>query len=325
MLITRRSIARLTLAALAAMAGPAIAQEFPSRPVKLIVPFAAGGGTDFFARLVFTKVGENMGQSVVIENKPGAATFIGVSTLKSAPADGYTIMLAPEVTYSINQSLFKQIPYDPAKDFAWISLTARFALLMVTSPSVPANTMPELIKLIAAKPGEFAYGSPGIGTAHHLAMELFQQRAGLTMTHVPFKGSAPAAQEVIAGRVPVMFMDLATAAPFLKAGSIKAIAVANARRLSTMPNLPTVAEAALPGFEASSWQGIVAPAGAPQAAIARLNAELAKAVGDAVVRQKLTDAGIEPLVSTPQQFADYVKSEATKWSEVVRKAKISMD
>jgi tripartite-type tricarboxylate transporter receptor subunit TctC len=313
------------LAFLAIIVQPTFSQDFPSRSIKLIVPFAPGGATDFYARQIAIKMGESMGQSVVIDNRPGAGTFIGVAALKSAPPDGYTMMLAAEGTYSVNSSLFKKVPYDAFKDFGWVGLANRSSLLMVVPQTVPANSIKELITLIASKPDQFSYGSPGIGTAHHLAMELFAQRTGLTMTHIAFKGSGPAVQELVAGRIQLMFMNLAAAAPFIKTGALKALALGSTDKLIAMPGLPTVAEAGFPGFEASSWQGIVVPVGTPRPLVDRLNRELNKALQDTLTLQKLAELGIEPLTSTPEQFAEYAKQEAVKWGEVIRKAKLSID
>jgi tripartite-type tricarboxylate transporter receptor subunit TctC len=322
--LTRLGAALAVLAAVGA--APAAAQEaYPSKPVRVIVPYPAGGGTDFFARAAGAKLSTLLGQQIVVDNRPGAATIIGAEAAAGSPPDGYTLLLGDSATYAVNPSLYRKLPYDPQKDFAPISLTGRFALLLVVNPSVPANSVQELIRLAKSKPGQLDYGSPGPGSPHHLAMELFKQQTGIDVQHIPYKGAAPAVQDLLGGRIPMMFLDYAAGMSQIKAGKIKALAVASPERIAAMPDLPTIAESGVPGFEAWAWQGLSAPAGTPADIIAKLNAEYGKAIADPALRQKIVDAGIEPLHSTPQQMADYIRSETAKWAKVVKEGHITIE
>lgn len=301
------------------------AQDFPARPLKIVVPLAPGGGTDFFGRLLAGKLSENLGQPVLVENRPGGATMIGAEAVAKAPADGHTLLLSALTTYAVNPHLFRKMPYDPLRDFAPVSLTGRFALLLVVNADMPARTVAEFIALAKSRPGALDFGSPGPCSTHQLAMELFMQGAGIRLTHVPYKGAGPAMQELLAGRIPAMILDVSTGLPHLKSGRLRALAIASADRSPLMPDVPTIAESVLPGYEASAWQGVVAPAGTPPPVVSRLNAEITRAIADAGVRQKLLDAGIEPLRSTPEQFSAYIRSETVKWAEVVRKGNIRIE
>jgi tripartite-type tricarboxylate transporter receptor subunit TctC len=246
-------------------------------------------------------------------------------TRRAAP-DGYTVLLADSTTLAVNPSLYKKLPYDPQKDFLPISLTARFAMLLVVNPSLTkAASVKEFIAEAKRDPGKINFASVGAGTTHHLAMELFKQQTGISLNHIPYKGAAPAVQDLVGGQVPVMFLDLAAGGPQIRAGKIKALAVASARRISALPDVPTVAESGVPGFEAWAWQGLVVPAGTPEEVMARLHVEYSKAVGDPAVRQKLIDAGVEPLTSTPEELAAYIRSETAKWAKVVKEANIKVE
>ena len=302
------------------------AQAYPAKPIRLIVPYPPGGGTDFFARLVGAKMSEHIGQPIVVENRPGAATIIGAEAAARAAPDGYTVLLADSTTLAVNPSLYRKLPYDPQKDFLPISMTARFAMLLVVNPSlIKAASVKEFIAEAKRDPGKINFASVGAGTTHHLAMELFEQQSGISLNHIPYKGAAPAVQDLVGGQVPVMFLDLAAGAPQIRAGKIKALAVASARRISALPDVPTVAESGVPGFEAWAWQGLVVPAGTPQEVMTRLRVEYSKAVGDPALRQKLIDAGVEPLTSTPEELAAYIRSETAKWAKVVKEANIKVE
>jgi len=302
------------------------AQAYPAKPIRLIVPYPPGGGTDFFARLVGAKMSEHIGQPIVVENRPGAATIIGAEAAARAAPDGYTVLLADSTTLAVNPSLYRKLPYDPQKDFLPISMTARFAMLLVVNPSlIKAASVKEFIAEAKRDPGKINFASVGAGTTHHLAMELFKQQSGISLNHIPYKGAAPAVQDLVGGQVPVMFLDLAAGAPQIRAGKIKALAVASARRISALPDVPTVAESGVPGFEAWAWQGLVVPAGTPREAMTRLRVEYSKAVGDPALRQKLIDAGVEPLTSTPEELAAYIRSETAKWAKVVKEANIKVE
>jgi tripartite-type tricarboxylate transporter receptor subunit TctC len=307
-------------------ASATLAQPYPAKPIRLIVPYPPGGGTDFFARLVGAKMSENIGQPIVVENRPGAATIIGAEAAAKAPADGYTLLLADSTTLAVNPSLYKKLPYDPQKDFAPISLTARFAMLLVVNPTLDkSKTVKAFIDEAKAAPGNINFASVGAGTTHHLAMELFMQQTGVKLNHIPYKGAAPAVQDLVGGQVPVMFLDLAAGGPQIRAGKIRALAVASPKRIVPLPDVPTVAESGVPGFEAWAWQGLVAPAGTPREALERARADYAKAVGDAGVRQKLIDAGVEPLTSSPEELAAYIRSETAKWAKVIQEGNIKVE
>lgn len=284
-------------------ASSTLAQTYPAKPIRLIVPYPPGGGTDFFARLVGAKMSENIGQPIVVENRPGAATIIGAEAAAKAPADGYTALLADSTTLAINPSLYRKLPYDPQKDLAPITLTARFAMLLVVNPALDrSKTVKEFIDQAKAAPGKINFASVGAGTPHHLAMELFMQRTGINLNHIPYKGAAPAVQDLV-----------------------RALAVASPKRIPPLPDVPTIAESGVPGFEAWAWQGLVAPVGTPREALEKLRAEYAKAVADAGVRQKLIEAGVEPLTSSPEELAAYIRSETAKWAKVIQEGNIKVE
>ena len=318
------------LAALAAvvlsLGGNALAQGYPSKPIRLIVPYPAGGATDFFARLVFPKLGEALGQPVVVENRPGAGTAIGAAEVARSAPDGYTLLLGDAGTYAFNPTLYKKLAYDPAKDFAPVSLTGRFALILAVNSSVlRVSSVKEFVETAKRAPGKVDYGAPGPGSPIHLAMELFRQRAGITMTPIPYKGGADALSDLIGGRIGALFPDIATGLPQIRAGKIKALAVASERRVAALPELPTVGESGYPGFEAWAWQGFVAPAGTPRDVIMKLNGAFAKVLADAAIKQRLSESGFEPQSSTPEEFAAYMKSEIAKWAKVIHDSNISLD
>jgi tripartite-type tricarboxylate transporter receptor subunit TctC len=325
-MIARRAV--LALALCATFAAPsAFAETYPNKPIRLIVPYPAGGGTDFFARLVGTKMAELLSQPVIIENKPGAATNLGADFVAKAQPDGYTILLGDVATFAANQSLYKKIPFDFEKDFAPISLTARFVtVLLVNQNRLKANSLADVIAAAKAEPGKIDIAHAGVGNPFHLASVLFQQAAGIKLNEIPYRGAAPAIQDLVAGTVPLMFVDYATARSYIAAGTLKALGVAAATERAELPGVPPVAATpGLAGFEAWPWQGFVAPAKTPAEIIAKLHDTYVAAVNDPVVRQKLIDAGAEPLQSTPQEFADYRRREAAKWSEVVKAAGIVLD
>ncbi len=323
----RPARAVLAALALAALAAPVThAQVYPAKALRLIVPYPAGGGTDFFARTVAVQLSQQMGQQVVVENRPGAATIIGAEAAAKSAPDGYTVLLGDTATFAVNPSLYRKLPYDPQKDFAPVSLTGRFALLLVVNPAaIKANSVSELIAQAKKESGKLDYASPGPGSPHHLAMELFKQRTGLQFTHVPYKGAAPAVQDLLGGRVPLMFLDLAAGAPQIKGGKLKALAVASDRRIAALPELPTLGESGLPGFEAWAWQVLAVPAGTPRNIVAKLNAEYRRATGTPEVRQKMIDAGIDPLQSSPQDASAYIRSETLKWAKVISEGRITVE
>jgi len=308
-------------------AGAARAQSaYPSRPVRLIVPYPPGGGTDFFARLVGAAMAPSLGQPVIVENRPGAATIIGADVVAHAPPDGYTILLGDTATYAANKSLYQKLPYDPQKDFAPITLTGRFAIvLLVNTRKINVNSVKELVEAARAAPGAIDYATPGVGSPFHLATELLAGAAGIKLNHVPYRGVAPALQDLAAAQVGVMFVDFASARSQLTTPGIKAIAVASATELAGLPGVPTVAASGYPGFEAWAWQGFAAPAATPADVVAKLQTSYVAAIKDHEIVAKLTGAGIDILQSTPAEFAAYMRSETEKWDKVVKAANIRAD
>jgi tripartite-type tricarboxylate transporter receptor subunit TctC len=324
--MTRWSRIVLAAATLAAAAPSALAQSYPAKPVRLLVPFAAGGGTDFFARSVGGKMSDALGQQIVVENRPGASSIIAAEAVARSAADGYTMLLGDTTTYAVNPSLFKKLPYDPQKDFAPVSLTARFVMTLVVNPAVVGvNAVQELIEAARKQPGKIDYATPGAGTPHHLAMELFQQRTGIKLNHVPYKGAAPAVQDMLGGQIGLMFLDLPSATPHLKGGKIKVIATATPKPVAVLPDVPTIAASGVSGFEAWAWQGFVVPAGTPPEVIAKLRDAYLKAVNDPAVRAKLVEAGVEPLQSTPAEMGNYMKTEREKWAQVIKAGNITVE
>jgi tripartite-type tricarboxylate transporter receptor subunit TctC len=321
-----RTLKLLAAAAAACAMSAAQAQSYPAKPIRLIVPYPAGGATDFFARLVFPKMGEALGQSMVVENRPGAGTAIGASELARSAPDGYTLLLGDAGTFAFNPTLYKRLSYNPQKDFAPVSLTGRFALILaVNASAIKAGTVKEFVEEAKSRPGKLDYGAPGPGSPIHLAMELFKQRAGIEITPIPYKGGADALNDLIGGRIGALFPDIATGLPQIRGGKIKAIAVASEKRIGALPDVPTIGESGYPGFEAWAWQGFVAPAGTPRDIVMTLNRAFEKVMNDSSLKQRLSESGFEPQTSSPEQFSSYMKSEIAKWEKVIRESNISLD
>jgi tripartite-type tricarboxylate transporter receptor subunit TctC len=313
-------------ALLAAFALLAHAQApFPSKPIRIVVPFPAGGTTDILARAVAQKLTDTLGQTVVVDNRPGAAGNIGAELVAKSPPDGYTLLMGTVGTHAINASLYAKMPYDHVKDFAPVILVAGVPNVLVVHPSVPANNVQELIAYIKANPGKVNFASSGSGTSIHLAGELFKTMAGLSMTHVPYKGSAPAVTDLIGGQVQLMFDNLPSALPQIKAGKLRALAVTSAQRASALPDVPTVAEAGLPGFDATSWFGLLAPAGTPKDVVAKLNAEVAKWLASTEAREKLAAQGAIAAGQSPEDFTRHIAAETAKWQKVVKESGAKVD
>ncbi len=327
MILTRRDVLAGMAAGAATTLLPhgAFAQsDYPSRPVRVVVPYAAGGGTDFFARLVFAEIGKQLGQQFVIENKAGAGTNLGAEAVAKAEPDGYTLLLGDTATYATNRTLYSKLAFDPYKDFAPITLSGRFALvLLVNKDKLKAKSVQEIIAAAKQNPDAINYGTPGLGSPFHLATELLAQNAGVKLTHVPYRGAAPAVQDLVAGNINMMFIDFATARSQLS-GPIQAVAVASPKEFAGLPGVPPVA-ADFPGFEAWAWQGIVAPAGTPPDIIAKLNAAYRQAVSQPEIRDKLIGAGIDVLQSTPDEMAAYMRAEGEKWDKVIKTANIKLE
>src|SRR5713226_7696729 len=303
----------------------ALAQEsYPSRPLRFILPFPPGGGTDILGRLIAERMTARLGQPVVTENRGGAGGNVGAEAAARSAPDGYTIVLvAPSL--AISTSLYSKLSYDPVKDFAPISLVATVPNVMVTHPSVPAGTLAEFIRLAKTKPGEMNFGSGGSGTSNHLAGELFNIVAGVKLVHVPYKGVNLAMNDVLSGQIHLVVIGVPAAAPHIKAGKLRALALVAPQRASALPEVPTVAEAGLPKFEVTTWYGILAPAGTPRAIVTRLNAELVKIMHAPELKERLAAMATDPATSTPEEFADYIKREIAKWGEVVRQAGLKAD
>lgn len=294
------------------------AQTYPDRPIRLVIPFPPGGGSDITGRTIAQKLGEALGQQVVADNRGGAGGNVGTDIVAKAVPDGYTICMALSGPFSINGSLLGKLPFDPLKDFALITLAGATPNLLVAHPSLAAHTVKELIALAKASPGKINFASSGLGTPAQLAGELFNTMAGVKLVHVPYKGASPALTDLLAGQVQLMFSTMPPSLPQVKAGKLKAIAVTSAKRSVTTPELPTIAEAGLPGFEAITWYGMAAPAGTPPAIVKKLNAEVVKLLHLPDVKERLLATGTEASGTTPEEFATYIKSETVKWAKVIK-------
>jgi tripartite-type tricarboxylate transporter receptor subunit TctC len=302
----------------------ALAQDaaYPNRPIKMLVGFGAGGGTDIAARIMAQKMSEILGQSIVVENRIGASGMIAAEDeAKSAP-DGYVLMMGSQTTYAVAPNLYRKVTLDAAKDFAGVAMTGASPLVLVVNPSFAAHSVKDVIAMAKADPGKINFGTGGLGTTPHMTAELFQYTAGIKMVHVAYRGEAPAINDLLAGQIPLMFANLSAVMGNLKAGTVRALAVTGAHRSPSAPDIPTVAEAALPGFEAETWWGIVAPAGTPQAVLAKLNAAARKALADDDTKKRFADLGMTNGGSAPEELDAYIKSEIAKWSKVIKDANI---
>ena len=316
---SRMRIATLAFATLA-MVGPAQAETYPSRPVTIVVPFAAGGGSDLLARLVAQKLEEKLGKPFIIENRPGAATTLAAMQAVRATPDGSTLMQATSSTMAINVSMSKKMPYEPLKDLVPVALLSSSPFFLVVRSDSPVKTVADLIALAKSKPNGLNYGSGGPGSMHHLSTELLQNLAGIQMTHVPYKATPPAMNDLMAGHIQVLFGDTTSTLPFIKQGTVRGVAVTTAKRSPAAPDIPTVAET-VPGFESASWQMLVAPGATPPEVIALLNRTVHAIFSDPAVIDELSKRGIGPaLTGTPDEVRDFVKQEIVRWSDVVRRA-----
>jgi tripartite-type tricarboxylate transporter receptor subunit TctC len=325
MSVSRRRIFALAAGVVAApwLARAAMAQSYPTRPVKVIVPVAAGGANDTTARLFAQKLSELLGQQFYVENIAGAGGNLGIAAAARAAADGYTL-LAAGGNFVINPSLYAKVPYDPYNDFAPVSLMCSSPHLLAVHPSVPASTVAEFVVLVKAKPGELSYGSAGRGTPAHLAGELFKLAFGLDLTHVPFTGGGPAITATLGGHTPAVVSALPTGAPYVKAGNVRALAMISAQRSALLPDVPTMAEATGTALEADIVTGLVAPAGTPKEIVDRLHRAVEKIVAPPEFRERLLALGFDPVASTPEHFADWIKSEIAKWAKVIRDGNITV-
>ena len=317
-----RAAAMLLAAILPASAA---AQAFPSKPLKIIVPYSPGGTTDLLARLVGQKLSERFGQPVIVDNKPGANGMIGSDFVAKSPPDGYTLGIASPGSHAANAALYKTMTYDIVKDFTPVTLAVSAPMLLVVHPSLNVNSVKELVAAAKAKPGEISFASGGSGSSQHLAMEQFKMMAGIDMTHVPYKGSAAAYPDLLGGTVKTQIDVLPTALPPSRAGRLKMLATGSAKRLALLPDVPTIAESGVPGYEANAWYGFVAPPNLPKAVLERLHAEIVRALREPDVVEKLTTAGVIVVASTPQEFAAHIVTEMEKSAKVVKAANIKPD
>ena len=323
----RAALAAAALLSLTALvASPALAQNaaaaYPSKPIRIVVPYPPGGFNDTLARTVGARLQTVWGQPVSVDNKPGGGTVIGTDAVAKSAADGYTLFIMP-FAFAVNPSIFKKLPYDPVKDFTPITLAATTPNLLVVGPELKVNSMAEVMALAKGKPGGISYASTGVGSSNHLSMEKFKQMAGVDITHIPYKGSGPAVTDLIGGQVGLMFDNIPNVIQHIKAGKLKALAVTSAKRSPHAPDVPTVAEAGVPGYEVSVWFGIAAPGGTPAAIIDKLNTEIVKTLNLPEVKEKFFAQGVDVVGSTPAQFATHLKEQSALWAKVVKDAGVT--
>lgn len=323
----RRHLLQNALALAGATAAPwaAAQSDYPNQPIRWVVPYPAGGGTDVLARTVAEAMRGPLGQQIVVDNRPGASTNIGAQLVATAKPDGYTLMSADNALLAYNEHLFSKLPFNPDKDFTYVGGLSRFPLALVVHPAFEAKTLKDFIAYARANPGKLNYASPGNGSPHHLAMEMFKNRTQTFLTHIPYRGAAPALQDVMGGQVPCMFLDLAAGLPVIQAGKVRALAIGSAKRVAALPDVPTLAEAGVPNTEVYAFQGVLAPAGLPSALTARLNAEINKALATPAVVKRMQDFGMEALPGTPEQFHTLARSEAKRWGEIIKAAGVKLD
>jgi len=322
----RSVLAGLAAAACALAPLCSLAQNYPDRPIRFVVPYAAGGTTDLLSRAIAQKLAESLGQAVVPDNRPGAGGNVGAEIVARAPADGYTLLMAPVSPMAINVTLYgSKMAFNPERDFAPVTLVAKVPLVLVVHPSVPARTLQELIALAKSKPGQLNYGSAGNGSSNHLVGEMFKTAAGIDLVHIPYRGGGPGMMALVAGQIDLLVGQVPTVTPMVNAGRLRAIAVSGARRSPALPEVPTMAESGLPGFDATAWYSIVVPAGTPKAIISRLHAELVKILKTPDIRERLISEGADVETSTPEELAAFVRAEIPKWSKAVRDSGTKLD
>ena len=318
--------AALTLVAGSALAAAAEgpAATYPDKPIRIIVAYTPAGATDILARAVGQKMTEAWGQPVIVENRPGANGNIGTEVAAKATPDGYTLLMVTAGTHGVNPGLYRKLPWDAVRDFAPVSLVAMVPNIMVVNPSLPVKSVNEFIAYAKANPGKLSYGSPGLGSTAHMSVELFKTMTGTDMLHVPYKGSAGVMQDVIAGQIAVTIDNMPVYLPQVKAGKLRALAVSPAKRSPAVPDLPTIAEAGVPGYDATAWFGLVAPAGVPRPIVAKLAGETQRILRLPDVAERLSGLGAEPVGNTPEQFAAFIKAEIAKWKKVIQDAKVDL-
>jgi tripartite-type tricarboxylate transporter receptor subunit TctC len=315
----------LAAALIAVLSGASSAEEYPVRPVKIVVPFGAGGGTDALARFLAHGLEQRLGQPFIIENRGGAGTTIGATAVARSEPDGYTIMLGTASTFAVAPGLYRRLAYDPTKDFSPIMLLATVPFVLTVNPSLGVNTLQELIALAKSKPGELTFASAGVGSVHHIFCELLMSMTGIKMKHVPYRGGGQAINDVVGGHVPVYFADAGPAAPLIKAGRLKALGVTTATRTVNLPDVPTLEEAGVPGYEANTWQMVVGPAHMPEPVVAKLNAALVDFMKTPEAQSHFISLGMQPTSGTPQQAQHYIDVEAARWTKIIRGIGVSVD
>jgi tripartite-type tricarboxylate transporter receptor subunit TctC len=312
----------LALAAVVLSPAAALSQPYPSKPIRMIVPFPAGGGVDYIGRLVGKGLSERLGQQVLIDNRPGANAILGLENLKTAAPDGYTIAAASAGPLAVNPFTYAKLPHDTVRDFTYIANMVEFPLLLVTHPSLPVKNVKDLIALAKARPNQVSYSSPGVGNTGHLAAALFDSLAKIQTVHVPYKGTAPAVIAALSGETQLTWSSIPTILPHVRAGRARALGVGNAKRLPSLPDFPTIAEAGVPGYECAAWGGMIGPANLPKEVVARLNKEIVAILNQKDVIDRMLADGTVPTPSSPEQFLAYMRSELKKWGEVVKLAGI---
>ena len=312
-------------AATCVMTTPVLCQSYPNRPLKMILPFPAGGPTDIVARSMSQGLGEALGYNVVIDNRPGGGGIIGATLAAKSPGDGYTLFLGGITTFGVAPSVHKNLPFDPVKDFLPVTQATRQPIMLMIHPALPVKSVREFIALAKVRPGEINYASSGPGGSGHMAGELFKLVAGVNLVHIPYKGAPPALNELIAGQVQVMFGTMLAAVPHVRSGRVRAIAVTGPQRTKALPDVMTFAQAGLPAYDASSWNGVLVPAGTPRAVVDRLNAELVRILKTPNILERLEQDGAEPAPTTPEEFGSFIKAEIAKWAKVVQAAHIRID
>ena len=303
----------------------ASAQDYPARPIRFVVPYAPGGASDVTARLLGQKMTEAWGQTVAVDNRPGANGIVALELVAKSPADGYTILMANLGPNVINPAVYSKLPYDPVRDFAAVTLTTLVPNILVVNPYLPARTLQEIFALARAKPDQLSYGTGGYGSSNHLSMELMKSMTGIRITHVPYKGDVPAMTDAMAGQIAMSVPTVVAATPYVKSGKLRAIAVTSKSRVRSLPEVPTVAEAAVAGFESVSWGGVMAPGGTPAAVVNKLNAEIVRILRVPDMQERLEALGAEVVGSSPAEFAAYLSAEIARWSKVAKAANVKLD
>jgi len=319
-----KRVALTLMVAATCSAGAARADDYPSRPIRIIVPYAPGGGADTVARIVARRVSDTIGQPIVIENRTGAGSILGTDAVAKAEPDGYTLLLGQSGPISINPAVYKDLRYDPVKDFAPVTMTTAYPYILVVNAKLPARSLPEFVALARSQPGAMNYGTTGIGAANHLVAELFNGKAGIKMTHIPYRGTALAVGDLVAGQVTMVFGDPISVLPHMQSGSLRALAVTSLQRSAVAPEVPTVAESGFPGFDALAWHGILAPAKTPPAIVKKLNAEIVNALKHPETQALLVKQAMQTVGNTPEEFAAFIRNDIAVWKAVAAEADVSV-